>query len=85
MKLLVRNIARTTTELELRSLFEEYGSVQGCDLVLDKVTGISKGFGFVEMPKQGEAKAAMVTINGQMVGGNRLRVKKAVNKANKSA
>ncbi len=77
MKLLIRNLARTTTEIELQELFESYGLVQSCDLVLDKKTGHSKGFGFIEMPKQGEAKAAMKGLNGQLVGDKMIRVKKA--------
>ena len=59
MKLLIRNLARTTTEEELRALFEVYGKVQSCSLVLDKESDRSKGFGFVEMPSPGESKAAM--------------------------
>jgi len=77
MKLLIRNLARSTTEAELRALFEAYGQVQSCSLVLDQKTKLSKGFGFVEMPKQGEAKAAMKNMNGEDVAGNRIRVKKA--------
>lgn len=80
MKLLVRNIARTTTESELQSLFEPFGTVQSCTLVMDKETGASKGFGFVEMPKQGDAKAAMKSINGKEIAGSKLRVKKAESK-----
>ena len=77
MKLLIRNIARSTTEAELKILFEAYGTVQYCDLVLDKTTGGSKGFGFVEMPKSGEAKVAIANLNHKNVDGNTLRVKKA--------
>lgn len=77
MKLLIRNLASSTTEAELRELFEGYGSVQSCNLVMDKDTGNSKGFGFAEMPKQGEAKAAMKGLNGKMVDGSMIRVKKA--------
>lgn len=77
MKLLIRNLPRTTTETELRNLFTEYGTVQSCTLVMDKESHSSKGFGFVEMPKQGEAKAAMKLLNGQMLAGNKIRVKKA--------
>lgn len=76
MKLLIRNLSRNTTEPELLALFAPFGHVQACDLVLDKNTGLSKGFGFVEIPKAGEAKAAMKAINGKLVGGNKLRVKK---------
>lgn len=77
MKLLIRNLARETTEAELLSLFEEFGHVQSCSLVIDKETGSSKGFGFVEMPKQGEAKVAMKSLNGKDIAGNMIRVKKA--------
>lgn len=80
MKLLVRNLARTTTEKELASFFSVFGMVQSCDLVLDKATGKSKGFAFVEMPKAGEAKVAIKKLNGKDVAGNIIRVKKAVSK-----
>ncbi len=80
MKLLIRNLARSTTEEELKILFGEYGTVQSCNLVLDKTTSESKGFAFVEMPKAGEAVAAMKTLNGQDIAGNKIRVKKAENK-----
>jgi RNA recognition motif-containing protein len=77
MKLLIRNLARTTTEVEIRALFEAYGAVQSCKLVMDKTTGASKGFGFVEMPRPGDAKAATKNLNGKEVAGNKIRVKKA--------
>lgn len=80
MKLLIRNLARSTTEADLLELFESYGSVQYCNLVMDSVTGGSKGFGFVEMPKVGEAKAAMKNLNNTLVNGNNIRVKKAEDK-----
>ena len=81
MKLLIRNLARTTTEPQLQALFDAFGHVQACNLVLDNKSGGSKGFAFVEMPKPGEAKAAMKSLNGKIVDGNKLRVKKAENKA----
>jgi RNA recognition motif-containing protein len=77
MKLLIRNLPRTTSEEELQALFEAYGSIQSCTIVLDKETGISKGFGFVNMPKPGEAKAAMKMLNGHDLAGNKIRVKKS--------
>ena len=77
MKLMIRNLARSTTEAEVRRLFEEFGSVQSCTLVMDKTTGVSKGFGFVELPKPGEAKAAMKNINGKEIDGSKVRVKTA--------
>ncbi len=80
MKLLVRNLDRSTTEQELHELFEAFGSVQSCDLVVDQVSGASKGFGFIEMPKAGEAKAAMKNLNNKVVGNSQIRVKKAEEK-----
>ena len=77
MKLLIRNLSRSITEVELREMFESYGTVQSCALVMDKETGKSKGFGFVEMPKVGEAKSAMKNLNGKDIEGNRIRVKKS--------
>ena len=51
--------------------------MQSCDLVLDKDTGGSKGFAFVEMPRPGDAKAAMKNLNNKVVGESKIRVKKA--------
>lgn len=80
MKLLIRNLDRTTTEEELTSKLQAFGAVQSCNLVLDKETGKSKGFAFAEMPKSGDAKAAMKNLNGTKVGENKIRVKKAEDK-----
>ena len=77
MKLLIRALARSITEADIREMFEAYGRVQSCALVLDRQTGTSKGFGFVEMPRPGEAKAAMKNLNGKVVAGQKIRVKKA--------
>lgn len=83
MKLLIRNLARSTTEAELKEMFANFGEVQSCTLVLDKASGESKGFGFVEMPKTGDAKAAMKSLNGKDVAGNKIRVKKSEPAQNK--
>ena len=80
MKLLIRNLSRDTTEAAVRTMFENYGKVQSCNVVIDKKTGVSKGFGFIEMPKPGEAKAAVKSLNGNEVDGNKIRVKRAVPK-----
>lgn len=81
MKLLIRNLDRSTTEEELKILFEKYGVVQSCDLVIDRDKGVSKGFGFVEMPKVGDAKAAIKNLNNKVVGSNKIRVKHAEGKS----
>lgn len=80
MKILIRNLDRSTTAEELNDVFQAFGRVQSCDLVIDKVTGESKGFGFVEMPSVGEAKNAMKSLNNKTIGSNKIRVKKAEEK-----
>jgi RNA recognition motif-containing protein len=80
MKLLIRNLNRTTSEEQMKALFDGFGTVQSCNLVMDKVTGGSKGFGFVEMPNNGEAKAAINGLNNSELDGNKIRVKKAEDK-----
>lgn len=84
MKLLIRNLARNLTEAEIRPMFEAYGLVQSCTIVMDKNTGQSKGFGFVEMPKAGEAKVAVKNLNGKEVAESKIRVKKAEPKSEKT-
>ncbi|NNE72143.1 MAG: RNA-binding protein [Acidimicrobiales bacterium] len=80
MKLLVRNLARTTTEAHIRDLFEDFGRVTACNIVLDAETGRSKGFGFVEMADDRDAKAAISHLNATDFHGARIRVKKASKK-----
>ncbi|HAS6338883.1 TPA: RNA-binding protein [Vibrio vulnificus] len=79
MKLLVRNLARTTTEHEIRVLFSAHGTVTECNLVLDQETGLSKGFAFVEMPNENEAKAAIQDLNMSNVAKSTIRVKPTQN------
>ncbi|NGZ15681.1 RNA-binding protein [Vibrio aestuarianus] len=75
MKLLVRNLARSTTEHEIRVLFSAHGTVADCNLVLDQTTGQSKGFAFVEMPDASEAKSAISKLNLSEVANSKIRVK----------
>lgn len=75
MKLLVRNLARTTTESEIRDMFAEHGEVSACDLVLDRETGLSKGFAFIEMSDETEAKAALSALHETRVAKSKIRVK----------
>jgi len=77
MKLLIRNLHRSTTEEQIKSLFEEFGTVQSCNLVMDLESGASKGFGFIEMPKPGEAKIAIKNLNNKTIDSNKIRVKNA--------
>ncbi len=85
MKILVRNLSRDTTESELLELFKVHGNVQYCKVVMDKATGKSKGFAFVEMPHAGDAKMAIKTLNAREVGGSKIRVKKAEEGEGKAA
>ena len=80
MKILVRNINRDTSEAALQDLFEAYGAVQYCTLIMDTETGKHKGFGFIEMPKAGDAKAAITNLSNKEVDGSFLRVKRAIPK-----
>jgi RNA recognition motif-containing protein len=75
MKLLARNLSRATTEQELRVLFSAHGSVTECNLVIDQETGKSKGFAFVEMPNEKEAKLALSNLHETKVSNNKIRVK----------
>lgn len=77
MKLLVRNLSRSTTEQEINTLFSEHGTVVSCSLVLDTATGKSKGFAFVEMSTESEANAALKALHESRVAKNRIRVKVA--------
>ncbi|KTF10095.1 RNA recognition motif domain-containing protein [Pseudoalteromonas sp. 10-33] len=77
MKLLVRNLSRTTSEQDLRTLFTAHGKVTTCNLVLDKETGQSKGFAFLEMPNDIESKSAIKVLNQSTVDKSKIRVKYA--------
>ena len=80
MKIIILNLPRSTTQDELFNLFKSYGSIKSCTIVMDKVNGQSKGFGFVEMPDMHDANSAIKELNGHMIGDKRLRVKEATDK-----
>jgi RNA recognition motif-containing protein len=75
--LLVRNIDRAITEDEVRALLETHGKVKTFDLVIDKASGRSKGFGFADVPSLEQAVKMVEALNGQLLGTSKLRVKKA--------
>lgn len=75
MSILIRNLPKAFSEAELSAMFEPFGEILKCDLVMDKETGLSKGFGFVEMAEQDATDKAIATLNGQMVEGQKIRVK----------
>ncbi len=75
-KLYVGNLPYTTNDDELRQLFEEYGSVQSANVVSDRDTGRSRGFGFVEMDSEAADKAIRA-LDGKDFGGRPLRIDEA--------
>ena len=77
MKILVRNLERSITEAEILELFQQFGTVDSCTLVLDAATGKSKGFAFVEMPHGREAVKAIKGLNTRKVKSAGIRVKAA--------
>jgi cold-inducible RNA-binding protein len=77
MNIYVGNLSYTMSEDELRIAFSAYGEVSSVKILMDRETGRSRGFGFVEMPNQNEAEAAVAQLNGKDVGGRPLRINEA--------
>lgn len=77
MKLMALNLPRDFTEDQLAKLFKAHGNIKGCDLVIDPATGISKGFGFVEMALDHEAEIAIKALHGSKLNKQKIRVKAA--------
>jgi RNA recognition motif-containing protein len=82
--LYVGNLPHSTTEAELRNLFEPHGPVEKVTLVTDRDTGRSRGFGFVEMTNATEADKAISALNGQDLGGRPLTINEAKPKSDHS-
>ncbi len=76
-KLYVGNLSYGTTDSDLQGMFEEFGSVQSAQVIMDRESGRSKGFGFVEMRSDQEAQAAINALNGKEVDGRALTVNEA--------
>ena len=77
MKLYVGNLSFQTTENDLQDLFEPHGQVKEVTLITDKMTGQSRGFGFVTMAGATEGNAAIAALNGKEHGGRALTVNEA--------
>lgn len=73
-KLYVSNLAFTMRDAELQEVFANFGSVISAKVVMDRFSGRSKGFGFVEMQSPEEAQKAMASLNGADVAGRQIRV-----------
>jgi cold-inducible RNA-binding protein len=77
MNIYVGNLAFKTTEEELQREFEAFGDVDSVKIIMDQYTLKSRGFAFVEMPKQEEAQAAIAGLNGKELDGHNLKVNEA--------
>jgi RNA recognition motif-containing protein len=76
-KLYVGNLSYGTTDSDLQTLFGSHGTVQSAQVIMDRDTGRSKGFGFVEMDSGEQAQAAIAALNGHQVDGRALTVNEA--------
>ena len=77
MNIFIGNLGRTVTDQDLRQLFEPYGAVDTIEVIIDRETGHPCGFGFVEMPERGAARAAIAGLHGMNLGGRACAVNEA--------
>lgn len=77
MKLYVGNLSFNTTNQDLNDLFGEIGQVESANIIEDRETGRSRGFGFVEMTNQADGETAISQLNGKEVDGRQLKVNEA--------
>src|ERR1700722_4328802 len=77
MKLFVAGLFPDLDDVDLKEMFELYGEVRSAKVILDKVTGRSRGFGFVDMPDENEAKGAIETLDGVGLKGKKMSVEEA--------
>ena len=77
MNLYVGNLSYQATDDDLRSAFSAHGTVKSASVIIDKMTGQSRGFGFVEMGSKSEGDAAIAALNGQDLKGRPLRINEA--------
>lgn len=82
-KLYVGNLSYDVSSSDLEQLFSQHGTVQSAEVINDRMTGRSKGFGFVEMGSDDEAQAAIAALNGQTHGGRALTVNEAKPRENR--
>jgi len=83
MNIYVGNLAYSVTEDELREAFGAYGEISSVSLITDKFSGQSKGFGFVEMPNNSEADAAIKALNETSLKGRNIKVNQAKPRADR--
>jgi RNA recognition motif-containing protein len=82
MNIFVANLNYKVQDEELKQLFEEFGTVDSARVIIDRETGRSKGFGFIEMPNDEEANIALKELEGKEVQGKNIAVKKAFERNN---
>jgi RNA recognition motif-containing protein len=85
MNIYVGSLHFKMSEAELREVFEEYGEVTSAKIIIDKYSGKSKGFGFVEMPNDAEAKKAIEELNGAEVSGRNIIVNESIERAERKS
>ena len=83
-KLYVGNLAYGVTDSDLQRIFEAHGTVQSAQVIMDRDTGRSKGFGFVEMSNAEEGDKAITALNGSQFGGRAINVNEARPKAERA-
>jgi RNA recognition motif-containing protein len=77
MNIYVGNLAYSVTDADLREVFSASGEVKSAQVIMDKMTGQSKGFGFVEMPNKAQGEAAIKALNEYSLKGRNMRVNEA--------
>ena len=83
MNIYVGSLHFSMNEAELKELFEKYGEVTSAKVIIDRYSGRSKGFGFVEMPNEAEAKKAIVELNGTEVQGRTIIVNESIERTDR--
>ena len=77
MNIYVGSLSFQMSDMELKQAFEAFGAVNSARIIMDRYSGRSKGFGFVEMPNEAEAKAAIADMNGKDLKGRKIMVSEA--------
>jgi len=83
MNIYAGNLSRDVTEEDLRQAFEAFGQVESANIIKDKFSGESRGFGFVEMPSKNEAQTAISEMNGKDLKGSIIKVNEARPRSNR--
>jgi RNA recognition motif-containing protein len=84
MNIYIGQLPYTMTEDEVREMFSEYGEIASLNLIMDRYSGQSKGFGFIDMPNNSEADKAIKALNKSMLNGREIKVNQAEERRKKS-